>query len=140
MGEPRTAREAMVAEMLGDIDGMLARIEALPAKIAAAEAQLAASTATLDAASDRYRMTICAFTDQAKEQVTSYLERKAGETAAHMLEDQRKELQEAVLQALATIAEKDGGSPRRFWPRVTEAACIAFVTAVLTALFVMWAR
>lgn len=121
MGEPRTAREAMLAEMLGDIDGILTRIEALPAKIAAAELQLATSTATLDAAGDRYRMTICAFTDQAKEQVTSYLERKAGETAAHMLEDQRKELQEAVLQALAAIAEKNEGSQRRLWPRVTEA-------------------
>jgi len=31
MNSPRTAREALIAEMLGDLDLLLARVEALPA-------------------------------------------------------------------------------------------------------------
>ena len=35
MNTPRTTREALIAEMLGDLDVILARVEALPAAITA---------------------------------------------------------------------------------------------------------
>ena len=139
MSAPRTVREAIVAEMLGDIDTLLTRTEALPATVAALEAQLAASTATLDAAGERYRMTIVAFSEQAKEQVTSYLERRAGEISTQLLDEQRTEVQHAVLRALEVIAES-GVTKRPFWSRIADASCVAFLSALLTASLVTWLR
>lgn len=137
---PRTAREALILEMMGDIDGVLARVEALPARIAAVEERLAASTSVLDAAGERYRMTLVAFTEQAKTQITSYLERKAGETSTKMLESQRQELQAAVLRTLDAIAERDGLQRRAFWPRIGELMGVSILTALCTAGLLVWLR
>lgn len=136
MGAPRTAREALAVEMLGEIDTLLARCEALPATVAALEAQLATSTATLDAAGERYRMTIVAFTEQAKDQVASYLERRAGEISVQLADEQR----EAIVRAVEAIAAQAGATERPFWPRIAEAACVAAATALFTVALVSWFR
>lgn len=137
---PRTAREAIILEMLGDIDGVLARVEALPARIAAVEERMATTTAVLDAAGERYRMTIVAFTEQAKSQITSYLERKAGEASAQMLESQHQELQQAVLRTLEAIAERKGLQRCAFWPRIGDLVGVSFFTALCIVGMLAWLR
>ena len=132
---PRTAREALVAEMLGDIDVLLSRSEALPAKMAAVEAQLAASTAILDAAGDRYKMTICAFSEQAKAELTAYLQRKAGQASEQLLEEQRQAIEQAMSRALSIA-----GNARPAWHRIAETAAIAFLASGLTAAALHWIR
>ena len=131
-----TAREALVAEMLGDIDVLLSRSEALPAKIAAVEAQLAASTAILDAAGDRYRMTMTAFTEQAKAELTTYLQRKAVEASEQLIEEQRQAIQKTVSRALESMA----GNASPTWHRIAETAAIAFLASGLTAAALHWIR
>jgi hypothetical protein len=72
---PNTTREALIAEVLGELDGLLARVEALPEKLTDAENNLSATVAVLTDAGDRYRLAITAFNDQAKAELTEYLER-----------------------------------------------------------------
>jgi hypothetical protein len=82
--EPRTSREALVAELLGDIDGLLMRVEALPQRITAAEIRLTAATSALDDASSRYRHAVNAFTGEAQAELTTFLQRKAAEVGSQL--------------------------------------------------------
>ena len=66
MSGPRTTREALIAEVLGDLDGLLARVEALPALVDGAESKLSGTVAALDDAGDKFRLAVTAFTEQAK--------------------------------------------------------------------------
>lgn len=104
MTGPRTTREALIAEMLGELDTLLARVEALPKEIATAESQVASSVASLNEAGDKYRMAVTAFTEQAKTELTEFLQRKAGEVAAKTVEEQRAAIQEAARQAFRSEA------------------------------------
>ncbi len=80
MREPRTTREALVAQMLDELDILLTRVEQLPTAIAEAEKRVAATTQILNEAGDRYRYAVTAFTDEAKSVLTEYVRRKAAET------------------------------------------------------------
>lgn len=51
---PRTTKEALFAEMLGDLDSMLTRIEKLLALIENCEARLSAKAAALEASGEKY--------------------------------------------------------------------------------------
>lgn len=103
-GGPRTTREALIAEMLGDLDGLLSRIEALPGQVAAAEEQMAATVAILDGAGDKFRLAATAFSDQAKADLAEYLDRKAQEVVARTMEEQRATMEEAARVAFQTKA------------------------------------
>lgn len=104
MNGPRTTREALIAEMLGELDTLLARVEALPKEISAAETQVANTVATLNEAGDKYRMAVTAFTEQAKTELKEFLQRKAGEVAAKTVEEQRAAIQDAARQAFRSEA------------------------------------
>lgn len=99
MSGPRTSREALIAEMLGEVDALLSRIEALPALVTASEERVYGAAAALADAGDQYRLAVTAFTEEAKAELTAYLERKAGAVAAHTVEAQRAAMQEAARQA-----------------------------------------
>jgi hypothetical protein len=135
---PRTTREALIAELLGDIDALLTRCEGFTAKVDALQAQMASNTATLDAAGERYRQAIIAFTEQAKQQVSTYLERKAGEASAKILESQQADLQEAVLRIVETAAHDAVGKAPPIWLRLAELAGVAVLAAALGAGMVCW--
>lgn len=135
---PRTTREALVAELLGEIDGLLARVEALPAKVDTLAAVLASNTATLDAAGERYRIAACAFTEQAKQEVTRFLERKAGGVSGQMLDSQRAELQAAVLQILESATMEAAGRSRPWWQRFAEQAGVAIAAGISSGAVVYW--
>ena len=104
MTGPRTTREALVAEIIGDVDLLLARVERVTDEIRAAERQVGATAATLNEAGDKYRLAITAFTDQAKTELTQFLQRKAGEVASKTVEEQRSAIQEAARHAFKSEA------------------------------------
>lgn len=135
---PRTTREALVAELLGDIDGLLARCEAFTGKVEVLTAQLASNTATLDAAGERYRIAAVAFTEQAKQEVIRFLERKASEVSAQMLDAQRAELQAAVLRVLESAASEAVTRSAPRWQRLTELAGVAIGAGISGAGLVYW--
>lgn len=148
MNAPRTAREALIAEMLGDLDALLSRVEALPALVAGAEERLSGTAAALDAAGDKYRMAVTAFNEQAKADLSEYFDRKAGEVSSRTVEDQRAAMQEAARMAFRSEASDKaaslglvlGEAAKEFRlsmrSRLVEHAITALVASGFTAGFV----
>ena len=101
---PNTTREMLIAEVLGELDGLLARVEALPDRVASAERRMAVTVEALAGASDKYRMAVTAFNEEAKRELTEYLERKAGQIAASTVEEQRAAMQESARLAFRSEA------------------------------------
>lgn len=135
---PRTIKEALVAEMLGEIDALLTRCETCTAVVDALQAQMASSTATLDAAGERYRVTISTYTEQVKQEVSRYLERKTSEASANMLASQQEQLQEAVLRILESTANDTTNRSQPVWTRLAELGGVAILAGVSGASMVYW--
>jgi len=141
MNGPRTAREALIAEVLGDLDGLLTRVEALPAMVAGAEGKLSGTVAALDEAGDKYRLAVTAFTEQAKADLSEYLDLKTAKT----VEEQRAALQEAARLAFRSEASDKAASlgvvlgeaakefRRSMWSRMMEHAVTALIASAFTA-------
>ena len=144
MNSPRTAREALIAEMLGDLDLLLARVEALPALIANTEERLTSTVTALDNAGDKYRMAITAFTEQAKTELAEYLDRKTIEVSSKTVEEQRAAIQEAAHMAFRSEASDKAAYlglvlgeavkelRRSMWSRLMEHAITALISSGFT--------
>ena len=144
MNSPRTAREALIAEMLGDLDLLLARVEALPVLVATAEERLTSTVTALDNAGDKYRMAITAFTEQAKMELAEYLDRKTIEVSLKTVEEQRAAIQEAARVAFCSEASDKavnlglvlGEAAKQFrrsmWTRLLEYAITALISSGFT--------
>ena len=140
-----TAQEALLAELLGDVGRLHDEVKALPAAMSAAEQRLTATVAALTGASDQYRMAITAFNDEAKQELTEYLERKAGQIAAKTIEEQRAAMQEAARFAFRSEASHKAASlglelghaakeiRQARWSRMVEHAFTALVTSIFTS-------
>lgn len=148
MSGPRTAREALIAELLGDVDGLLSRVEALPALVAGAEDKISGTVKALEDAGDKYRLAVTAFTDQAKADLAEYYDLKtalAAQSAAKTVEEQRDALQEAARQAFRSEASDKAASlgaalgeaakefRRSMWSRMMEHAVTALIASAFTA-------
>lgn len=145
MAAPGTAREALIAEILGDLGALLARVEALPALVRAADERLMETARILDSASDKYRMTVTAFNEQAKLDLAEYLNHKAAAMASMTVEEQRAAMQEAARMAFRSEASEKsadlgkvlGDAARAFrrsrWSRLVEHAVTALVASGFTA-------
>jgi hypothetical protein len=148
MSEPRTTREALVAQMLGDLDGLLTRVEQLPKAIAEAETRLVATSQVLNDAGDKYRMAVTVFTEEAKTALTEYLEQKMSQVAALTVEERRAIIKETVrqthqFQATRGVAQHQADLNRsasgdRYRPlcSVLEHGMTAALASVLTAALV----
>lgn len=136
MNAPRTMKEAYIAEILGDLDGLVDRVESLPALIASTEEKLTLTVKALDEGGDKYRMAVTAFNEQAKADLTDYLDKKAGQIAAKTVEEQR-----AAIQEIARLAFRSE-SPHRteyrpsLGSRLIEHGITAFAASSLTATLV----
>jgi hypothetical protein len=147
----RTAREALIAEMLGDIDGLMARIESIPAIVAGAEEKIAGTVAALNEAGDKYRLAVTAFTEQAKAELSEHLDRQQARIAANTVEEQRAAIQEAArlafrkeaaseaaaLGAALTDTTKEIRKARKL--RLLDQAIVALVSSGVTCAVVLTA-
>lgn len=148
MKEPRTMREALAAQVLGEVDHLVARVEALPGKVSDAEAQLKATTDALTEAADKFRLAVTAFADQAKTDLSEHLQRKAAEVVSRTVEEQRAAMQEAARQAFrsqasdqadslaGTLRAAAGEFKRAAWARMVENGVVALIASGLTAAVV----
>lgn len=148
MHAPRTTREALIAEVLGELDTLLARVEALPVLVAVAEEKLTGTVAALDDAGDKYRMAVTAFTEQAKADLTEYLDRKAVEVSSKSVGEQLAAMQEAARLAFRSEASDKAANlglvlseaakdlRRSMWSRLTEHAFTALIASGFTASLV----
>lgn len=149
MSEPRTTREALIAQILGDLDGLLTRVDQLPKAIAEAETRLAATCHVLNDAGDKYRMAVTVFTEEAKRTLTEYLEQKASQVATLTLDERRSIIEEAVrhayrFHASGSVAQRKSDPDRSVSPdhrgrhcRLLEHGITAALASVLTAALVL---
>lgn len=150
MAEPRNTREALIAEMLGELDVLLSRVEKLPQAVADAEAKLVGTVASLNDAGDRYRLAVTAFTEQARTELTEYLQRKAGDVASKTVEEERSAMQEAARAAFRSEASDKatqlgialGQAAKEFrrsiGSRLLEHGLTAALASILTASLVLY--
>jgi hypothetical protein len=148
MNGPRTSREALIAEVLGEVDALLVRVEALPQAVAGAEARIVAAVLALRDAGDKYRVAVTAFTEDAKVELTQYLERRATAITSNTAEEQRAAMQETARQAFqvaacenaATLANASEAAVKAFrgsrWSRLIEHAITAVLASGITVAFI----
>lgn len=149
MKTPRTALEALYAEILGDLTRIIERVEALPGVLGAASEELASSSSTLDAASERFRASVGEFTDKARIALSAQLDQKAREAAIAATAELQEMVQAQVREAFATTVRADvselvaalraaaseqSKSARR---RTAELVAVSLGTAVCTAAMVI---
>ena len=126
---PKTMREALIAEALGDLDALMKRVEALPSVVVDAEKSIAATAATLEAAGDKYRMAVTAFNEQAKEDLSGYLNLKlaqADQAAKATALAQGNEL----LEAIRAEIKQTQGAQKPFSQLLQHATTAAIAVAV----------
>lgn len=150
MADPRTTREALIAELLGDLDTLYARAERLPQAVAESEAKLIGTVTALNEAGDKYRLAVTAFTEQARTELTEYLQRKAGDIAAKTVEEQRAALQEAARAAFRSEASDKAAQlgvslsqaarefRRSMGSRLLEHGITALLSSMVTAGLVLY--
>lgn len=144
--ETHSRRAAATALILGELDELLARVESLPADLEAARASLADSITALEAAGDRYRMAITAFSDEARNEVTEYLQRKTFQETSRGLEEYRTAMEASARAVMgyesATAARQISAAVERASmlfrrsarARTIDAAAIAVASSLTTCL------
>jgi chromosome segregation ATPase len=90
VAEPRTTREALIAEVLGEVDVLVTRVESLQRAIDEADARLSRTVARLDQATNKYRQSVTAFAEQTKADVNDHVARLATEAGTKAIEEQRQ--------------------------------------------------
>lgn len=150
MNGPRTAREALIAELLGDLDRLLARVEALPAQVEAAERRIAGTITGLNEAGDRFRLAVTAFSEEARSGLAEYAQRKAGEAGTRAADEARAAMIDAAKQAFrseasdkaaqlaSTLVQASREFRRSTWSRLAEHAITACAASALTGALVLW--
>lgn len=145
MNAPRTAREALIAEMLGDLDTLLTRIDALPVLVTAAEEKLSGTVTALDDAGDKYRMAVTAFTEAGKAELSEHLDNKLSAVISKTAEEQRAAMQEAARMSFRSEASDKAAQlgnvlgeaakefRRSMWSRLIEHAITALIASGFTA-------
>ena len=125
MAAPKTTKEAVIAEMLGDIDAMMQRIEQYPAILKAVETGLLESARTMETAGANIRKAAREYTEQAKESLQNFTAEKAAEIKA--LRTEQVPVKQAASQPdVLGLVVKTG---------VITSICTAIVTAVVVKLF-----
>lgn len=100
MSPPATIREALIAELLGDLERVIDRADEVRAAVQAETDRTEALIASLGAAGETYRSAVLSFTDQAKQALQAYVARKGREHLPALVEEQRAALREAAAAAL----------------------------------------
>lgn len=145
---PRTTREALIAEVLGEMDALMNRVENLQRSIDAADAKLARTVAAMNVTTDKYRLAVSGFADRAKTDVSRYLQHMANDAAAKTLEDQRQAMLTAArfafraevsgkASALAEVLNQSAKEFRRArQARMLETGLAALAASVVSSLLV----
>lgn len=80
-----TAKEAIIAELFGDISDAVLKLDEALDKSALVEKELSLSTKALTLASKQYKDTVNTFTEEAKSDITRHIERETAEHTAPVL-------------------------------------------------------
>lgn len=106
-GKGNTVREAIAAELFGEIDALVLRLENTARIVQSHEENEKASTAALLSAADNFRLAVTQFSEAATLQVREAVERHAHEVVTQTRSELMATMQEAARQAWRTSALDD---------------------------------
>ncbi|MFN9475112.1 hypothetical protein [Acidovorax sp.] len=111
-----TVKNALIAEMLGDIDSIMKRIEQYPELLRSTHMQMGASVQALERAGAEYRTAASVYTDAAKSSLQAFANQKAEEIRAIQCAPQTQQDERSTLSVRQAI--------------FASAALSSFITAV----------
>lgn len=153
MNHPSTAREALIAETIGEIAALVDRVEALAPALDAGRLALAQASAELASQLVAFEHRMAATTENAKAQAVKHIARRTDEMARTSLDVQTRAMQEAAhglfraeigpaLQRLITplqhLTDRSAGTWERWLTHAATAAAASALTWALAAY--LWAR
>ena len=100
MGASTTAREALIAEAIGDVTLLLDRLDALGPTLDEVRQGLAQAAGGLDARLAAFETRMAALTEHAKVRAVDHIVRRTDQVARQALEAQTRAMEEAARAAL----------------------------------------
>jgi ABC-type transporter Mla subunit MlaD len=153
MSPPGTAREALIAETIGEVAHLLDRLEALTPALEDAQQALLQANADLSGRAVAFERLIAALSENAKTQAVHHIVRRSNELAGQLQEQQKRALADAAhrlfeaelrpsLQQLAAPLQQLAEQLDRPWERwLTHAATAMTASAATRGLAVyLWVR
>ena len=148
--DARSVREALAAQLLGELDDLVRQVEAATGKVDALDARMAATAQTLTDAADGFKLAATAFADAAKVDLQEYVERRASFVIEQSEKDHRAALQSVARDVFrahaldevdrlagklraATAELKAAGGGFSGWHVVAVAATVGVLSAGITA-------
>lgn len=150
MNEPRLRREAIVAQLAGELDEIVHRIEQLAPLLDQANHQLEGSAVAVRAALEQYRSGVALLSTEAMKNIGEYAVRSTRQAAANSIEQQDALIQVCArkafevelapnLRELNEAVSRAGQDLRRStWSRWLEHAATAFVAGGCAAAGVLY--
>ena len=151
-GRASTVREAVAAQVLGEVDDLGLRLENVARTIQGQESSHEASAAALLDAADKFKGAVTQFSEAATTQVREAVERHAHEVVTQTRAEAAAAMQEAARQAWRTstmdeadrLAQRLRGlalqfKPLPYWQRLTESALGGFAGASLVVMLLFFA-
>lgn len=143
MNAPRTAREALIAEAIGDAAQLIERVESLLPALDRTRAALVQADAVLAVQLDALEGRMTAITENAKKRTVEYLARYANTVAARSSEQQIRVMSDAArslfareveptLQRLAASLQRVAERADRPWERWFVHAATVTTSSVVT--------
>lgn len=137
-----TMKEALIAHAIEDLAALLDQVESLKAGIAGQGEEIAGLAGALDASGERFKATIHDFTEQAKNELNSHLDRQwtqASLRLAMSTEEMQATMQNAAIVAFR--AQSQALQPPR-WQKLVEYGFAAAMGSICTliAVYSMWPK
>ena len=138
MSPPSSAREALIAELVGEVSTLLGRVDALVPALNATCDALTRARADMDARAAQVEVSITALTEAAKTHAVRHIARRTEELARCSAETQTRAMQVAAQAVFRTeLAPALGQLKRTFsvrcqwWAHAATALSSSLVTAAL---------
>lgn len=153
MTPPRTAREALIADALGDTAQLLQKVEAVVPALDQSRQALTDAHSALAGQLASFETQLTALTDKAKQQAVQHILARTDEAARRSAEAQARAMSDAArvafgaevgaaLQRLKHLTEQGAASAPRAWERWLTHVAAAAVGAALawTLAITLWVR
>jgi hypothetical protein len=139
MSEPNSLREALIAEMMGDLFRILERLEALPRLTDNVEEKLNQTVKALETAGESYNQAVMAANLRSKNEMLAYLETLSASITTKTKEEQTELVQGLIRHAVSNeiialkkaVAETNNSYKKPFW-RSTFVMC--YLTAIVSSV------
>lgn len=105
--KPATTREALVAELIGDVQGLLDRVDLMRTGLAQAENSAMAAAAAVEAATSDYKTTINEMVARLRVETASIINQTTEHAARSLVGQQTSTLRQAATEAIQQALTAD---------------------------------